>query len=132
MTPSSVLGTILAQAQVGNVITLADLAPVRDYCFVDDAAFAVVAASQHVQEQMSVMNLATGTGTSVRELAQSVGRVLHRTFDIRERDTEHRPPTMQIQRLVGDNTKIRTALQWMPCHDLLQGLNKTIEALAIA
>lgn len=132
MTPSSVLGTIVAQAQVGNIITLADLTPVRDYCFVDDVAFAVAAACRRLPGGMPVMNLATGTGTSVRELAQSIGAVMQRTFDIRVHDTEHRPPSMQIPRLVGDNTMIRAALQWAPRHDLYQGLNKTIDALAVA
>jgi nucleoside-diphosphate-sugar epimerase len=132
MPASSVLGTIVAQAQIGNVITLADLRPVRDYCFVDDVGLAVAAACPRVSEGLPAMNLATGRGTSVRELTEIVGAVMQRKFDIRVRDTEQRPLSVQIPRLVGDNTAIRAALDWKPHNDIYEGLRKTLDGLAVA
>lgn len=129
MTPSSVLGSIVIQARHGDVVALADLAPVRDYCYVRDVADAVVLACGCAASGMATMNVATGVATSVRELVEAVGEALHRRLEIRVQGNERRPAEAEIARMVGDVAAIRRTLGWAPRYDLREGLRETFNAM---
>jgi nucleoside-diphosphate-sugar epimerase len=132
MTANSLLGTIAAQARRGNVLELEDLAPVRDYCYVQDVAEAVAAACACIPSDIRALNVATGIPTSVRELVAAVGTALNRTFDIRKRDDEQRPHAIGVPRMIGSNVAIRSALDWAPVYDLRAGLDETMIAMGVA
>ena len=132
MTPSSLLGTIVTQTLRGDVVALANLDPVRDYCYVRDVADAVTLACETVPRGIATLNVSTGEPTSVKELAETVGRRLQRTLDIRTDATQRRPLGTDVQRLVGDNALIRTTLQWKPRYDLAAGLGETLAAMAVS
>jgi UDP-glucose 4-epimerase len=80
LSSESVLGTILRQAQSNDHLELRDLRPVRDYCYVEDLAEAIVLSCAARFEGSCPINVGTGIGTSVGELARlvlaSFGRVL--------------------------------------------------------
>ena len=89
---------------------------VRDYVHVLDLADAHVAALKRLLAGGSSesYNLGTGTGTTVRELVDGVGRAIGRTlpFEVAPR----RPGDAPV--LVGDHAKARTQLGWKPSRDL--------------
>ena len=89
---------------------------VRDYVHVLDLADAHVAALQRLLAggASDVFNLGTGTGTTVRELVDGVGRAIGRSlpFDVAPR----RPGDAPV--LIGDNAKARDQLGWRPSRDL--------------
>jgi UDP-glucose 4-epimerase len=71
MASNNVLSDILRQIPGQGPVMLRDLAPVRDYLWVDDAAAGLVALA--AARRGGVVNLGTGIGTSVGDLA---GRAL--------------------------------------------------------
>jgi nucleoside-diphosphate-sugar epimerase len=131
MTRASVLGSIIEQARHGNVVALADLASVRDYCHVRDVSAAIVSTCGGTPSGMAAMNVATGVPTSVRELVDLLGDALHRTFDVRINDEERRPQESKVARLVGDNARICKTLGWTPHYDIRSGLAETAIALGV-
>ena len=103
----------------GNKLPTPDGTPVRDYVHVMDVAEAFVAALFALDVQLrgvTVLNLGTGKGTSVLELADTFARahgaeVPHVVYPACPRE----PPV-----LVADVQRARRVLQWQPRRALLQ------------
>jgi UDP-glucose 4-epimerase len=89
---------------------------VRDYVHVLDLADAHVAALRRLLAGGSSesYNLGTGTGTTVRELVDGVGRAAGQPLPVQM--AARRAGDAPI--LVGDNTKAREQLGWQPSRDL--------------
>ncbi|MCK5931432.1 MAG: UDP-glucose 4-epimerase GalE [Fulvimarina manganoxydans] len=93
-----------------------DGTPIRDYVHVLDLAAAHGLAVEHLiaGRKGLAVNLGTGTGTSVRELVETVGRISGRGLSVVEGPRRAGDPSM----LVADNQLARDALGWTPHHDL--------------
>jgi nucleoside-diphosphate-sugar epimerase len=76
----TVMGTIIAQALTGERIAVEDLKPIRDYVHVSDVAEACARAAVGDMTGCTVLNIGTGRGTSVGELATLVTRAMGSTF----------------------------------------------------
>lgn len=124
----SLVWTILAQARSGHEIALADLRPERDYCYVDDFAEAAARAAFVTIASPLIVNVGTGIGTSVADVARAALRVIGRQADVLERPREKRPGASEIYRLVADTRKARELLGWQSAVDLASGLRKTLDA----
>jgi dTDP-glucose 4,6-dehydratase len=107
-----------------NQITLGNPDPIRDFLYVDD----------HVNGYMKVLeskvfpscvNICTGLGTSIRELAEMIQGLLDYKGEIVWNTTYQRPT--EIWSLVGDNSLAKETLGWEPEYSLEEGLILTIE-----
>lgn len=89
---------------------------VRDYIHVLDLADAHVSALRRLLAGGSSdsYNLGTGTGTTVRELVDGVGRVTGKPLPVQM--APRRAGDAPV--LVGDNTRAREHLGWKPSRDL--------------
>lgn len=89
---------------------------VRDYVHVLDLADAHVSALRRLLAGGSSesYNLGTGTGTTVRELVDGVGRAAGKPLPVQM--APRRDGDAPV--LVGDNTKAREQLGWKPSRDL--------------
>ncbi len=89
---------------------------VRDYVHVLDLADAHVSALKRLLAGGSSesYNLGTGTGTTVRELVDGVGRAVGKPLTVQM--APRRPGDAPI--LVGDSAKARAQLGWSPSRDL--------------
>jgi UDP-glucose 4-epimerase len=124
----SLLWAILEQARRGGDVLLADLKPERDYCYVDDLAQAIVRASFAIIESAAIVNVGTGIGTSVNDLANITLRIIGRQSRVLERPREKRPGESEIYRLVADPSNALAILGWAAKIDLASGLRRTIDA----
>ncbi|HET7501317.1 MAG TPA: NAD-dependent epimerase/dehydratase family protein [Kofleriaceae bacterium] len=126
--PASLIGTLIAAVLRGESPALADLRPVRDYCFVDDAAEGIVRAGCRDGAGPRAYNLASGSGASVRAVAHAVLRAAGRTdLSIGERAAD-RPPGALTLALVGDPARARDELGFRAAIALDEGLRRTLDA----
>jgi nucleoside-diphosphate-sugar epimerase len=125
----SLLWTILDQARRGDSVVLADLRPERDYCFVDDLAHAIVRATFAPVESPAILNVGSGIGTSVADLANLALQIMGRRAAVSERAHDKRPGDAEILRLVADPTKTLAMIGWKATTDLAAGLRSTIGRL---
>lgn len=125
----SLLWTILEQARDQREILLADLRPERDYCYVGDLADAIARAVVVPVESPMILNVGTGIGASVSDLAKTVLRVIGRDAEVLERPGAKRPGSSEIYRLVADPGNAHAMLGWDATVDLTAGLRATIEAM---
>jgi UDP-glucose 4-epimerase len=103
---------------------------IRDYVHVWDLAAAHVAALTQfdaLPEPVTVINLGTGMGTTVRELLDTFNRVSNRPIEARE--AGRRPGDT-----VGAYTRIDRAVRllgWRPQYDIADGIRHSLEWAAI-
>lgn len=126
----SLVARIIQMGRSGTPVTLQDLEPVRDYCFVDDFARAVVQACLWEHAGFEVVNIGTMRGTSVAQLAAMTLEALGIRAPVCENDSDCRPPGSEIYQLVADNRRAKELLGWEPKVTLEKGLRMTAGVLA--
>ena len=111
-----------ARLQGGQVVLWGSGAPRREFLFTEDLAEALVMLMERYEgaDEHGFVNVGTGEDVTIRELADSVARVVGYEGEIVwDRDKPDGTP-----RKLLDISRIR-ALGWSPSHDLEQGLVKT-------
>jgi UDP-glucose 4-epimerase len=127
--PASLIGTVIAAVLRGESPVLADLRPVRDYCFLDDAADGIVRAGCREGAAPRAYHLATGRGVSVRDVAHAVLRAAGRTdLTVHERAADRPPGALTLAR-VGDPARARDELGFRAEIGLDEGLGRTLDAV---
>lgn len=96
-------------------------APVREFLYVEDCAEAIVRAAD-VYDESAPINVGTGIGTSIRELAETIRDVVGAKVALRWNPDK---PDGQARKVL-DVSRMREALGWVPPTALHEGLRKTI------
>jgi UDP-glucose 4-epimerase len=130
MGPHSLVRAIVRQLGEDGPMRLADLRPVRDYCFIDDVARALELAADVPLTETVTVNVGSGAGTSVADLARTAMRLAGRECALEEISANRRPGNAEILRLVADRAAARALLGWEPSVTLEDGLRATIAAEA--
>ena len=123
----AVIPTIISAALNEDVITLGSTAPTRDFLYVDDTVSGLMRCGAAPGVEGDVVNLGTGTETSVAAVAKMIVKELGIEKPIRMADERVRPDRSEVQRLRADVAKARTLLDWTPEVPLSEGLRRTIE-----
>jgi len=100
--------------------------PIREFLYVEDAAQALLIASQKYNDSNEIINIATGIDTSIKELTELVAE-LTGYQGIVEWDSSKSDGAM---RKVLDTTKMKSVLGWEPTIPLREGLKRTIDWFA--
>ena len=72
------------------------------------------------------VNIATGIEISIGELASELIAQINPNAKIVCDEQRLRPEKSEVNRLLGDNTKIKSLTDWSPEYDLSRGLAETI------
>lgn len=85
---------------------------IRDYIHIDDLASAHIRALEYIckTDKSAVVNLGTGTGTSVREIVELCSTVMKKEIAIEVVDRRAGDPAV----LVADNRQAKSLLGWSP------------------
>ena len=110
-----------------RVVKVGNLEPVRDFLDVRDVADAYVALLARGRPG-EIYNVASGTGTSLRELFERLAAVVG-VDAIAEPDPEFMRPA-DIPVLVGDSGRLRAATGWAPRIPLERTLRDLVDAQA--
>lgn len=122
--PQRLCSSLIARLQRDEKVLLQTPDSVKDYIHIDDLAAAMLAAVE-TPELCAVVNLGTGTGVSVREIAGTLGRLLDRSHLIEESIPPRPDPFGYI---VADPSRLKSATGWAPCIGLDEGLAKLVQA----
>jgi NAD dependent epimerase/dehydratase len=123
----AVIPTIITQLLSGTEeIRLGNTEPTRDFNFVLDTAEAFIALAEADNCIGEEINIATGVEHSIGDVAQTLIDLLNPNAHIIQEQQRFRPDKSEVERLLGDNTRISTLTRWQPRHDLQAGLGETI------
>jgi NAD dependent epimerase/dehydratase len=123
----AVIPTIVTQALSGKTIELGVTATTRDFLYVADTVRGILRCGSADGVDGEVINLGTGTETSVMDVVDRVGRLLEREIAVALDVERVRPADSEVERLVADPTRARALLAWEPEIDLEEGLLRTID-----
>ncbi|NUP78402.1 MAG: UDP-glucose 4-epimerase GalE [Nonomuraea sp.] len=133
--PSHALGKMIEAYEEGVPFLItgtgyptSDGTGIRDYVHVWDLATAHVAALRRFDElDADVINLGTGSGTTVRELGEAFNRVVDRPIDLAEAPA--RPGDVAGAYTRGD--RARRLLDWQARYSIEEGIRHSLEWAAL-
>lgn len=123
----AIIPTVIIQLLNGQrEIKLGALHPTRDFIFVKDTVegFVEIAKSDNVIGEE--INIATQTEISIADLAKKLIEIISPGATISKESQRTRPEKSEVERLLGDNTKIKSLTKWAPNVTLEQGLRETV------
>lgn len=123
----AVIPTIISQLIAGqSEIKLGKLSPTRDFNYVKDTAAGFMAIADCQEAIGQELNIATGVEHSIGDLANELIAQINPSAKIVCEEERLRPEKSEVNRLLGDATKLRTMTGWAPKYTFEQGLAETI------
>ena len=123
----AVIPTIISQLLAGQQeIHLGKLSPTRDFNFVKDTAHGFMAIANCPAAIGQELNIATGEEHSIGDLANELIAQINPSAKIVCEEERLRPEKSEVNRLLGDSTKMRSLTGWKPEYTFEQGLAETI------
>ena len=123
---------IITQIAAGDrTISLGSLSPTRDFNFVTDTCAAFKAVAECETALGKVVNAASNFEISIGETAALIADVMNVQVEIKTDKQRLRPEGSEVNRLYGDNSRLREMTQWSPAfggrEGFRQGLSITAE-----
>jgi NAD dependent epimerase/dehydratase len=126
----AIIPSIITQILSGSQeLHLGNLTPTRDLNYVKDVVKAFVEISKCNETIGEEINICNGKEISMRELVDVIVESLKADVFISIEDERLRPSKSEVDRLLGDNSKILSMTNWKPQISLSEGLMNTIEWL---
>ena len=127
----AVIPTIVSQVLAGgDTLRLGSLDPVRDLTYVGDTVRGFLRAGVAEKAVGQVINLGTGQGISVGDLAQMVMQITGRKLTIVADQDRVRPPASEVRLLIAKTERARELLGWEPEVQLSEGLKRVVEYIS--
>ena len=123
----AVIPTIITQALTQNTIYLGNLDARRDLTYVGDTVNGFLRAAIAEGIMGEVFNLGTGKEIRIGDLAKEIIHIVGKPVKIVVDPQRLRPKKSEVQRLLSDNNKAQTELEWQPQMSLEDGLARTID-----
>lgn len=124
----AIIPTIISQA-LNNVekIKLGNITPTRDLTFVKDTVKGFYEIFRSKKLFGEVTNISMGEEISVGDLCKLIFDLIGKKCEIETDEKRIRPDLSEVERLLGNNEKIKRETDWKPDYDLRKGLLETIE-----
>jgi NAD dependent epimerase/dehydratase len=124
----AVIPTIVSQVLAGvETLRLGSLAPVRDLTYVEDTVRGFLRAGVAEQAVGHVINLGTGEGISIGDLAHAIMKIVGRELPIVEDADRVRPQASEVRLLIAKTELAHTLLGWKPEVSLTEGLQRVVD-----
>jgi dTDP-glucose 4,6-dehydratase len=125
----AVIPTIMTQALANGPIRVGNIAPTRDFNYVEDTVRGFMSNAASEKAIGRVINLGTGKEISIGDLARTICSLVGRECQIVQEEQRIRPSGSEVDRLVADNRLADELLGWRPEVSLRDGLKQTLDWL---
>ena len=123
----AIIPTIITQLLDGKEeIKLGSLTPTRDFNYVKDTVrgfYEIAKSDKTIGEEI---NIATNNEISIGQLANEIISKINPNAKIICDEKRLRPEKSEVNRLLGDNTKIKSLTNWKSEYTFEQGIKETI------
>lgn len=110
-----------------NEIQLGSLHPTRDFNYVKDTANGFIEITKSEKTIGEVVNIATNSEISMKEVADELIKQINPDAKIITDKNRIRPKKSEVERLWGDNKKIKELTEWESKYSFSQGIAETVE-----
>lgn len=122
----AVIPTIITQVLKSKRIRLGNLEARRDFTYVADTVSGFLKAGDVPGIEGQAFNLGAGKEVTIKDLAELIMEITGRRVEIEQENERLRPEKSEVQRLVADNGRARTSLDWQPMVPLREGLAQSV------
>lgn len=123
----AVIPTIITQLLAGKEeIKLGSLTPTRDFNYVKDTVNGFIAIAESDRTIGEEINIATQREISIGDLAREIISQINPKARIICDSERLRPEKSEVNRLLGDNSKIRKLTDWKIQYAFEEGISETI------
>lgn len=127
----AVIPSIITQLSSGRKeIFLGKLTPTRDFNFVYDTCNAFIEVALSDKTIGKVLNAASNFEISIEDTAKLIAEVMNREIEIKYDSNRMRPEGSEVERLLGDNSLIKTLTNWEPIYGGINGFKKGLKITA--
>lgn len=127
---ANVVATIARQVSEPGPPAINTGRPVRDFVFVGDVVEALAAALECEHAQGQAINIGSGEGISIGELARRMLGLAGRGQAVIEREPCHQPSAFDPDRVIADISLAASTLGWRPATSLDSGLCDVLRSSA--
>lgn len=120
-----VMEKIIVQMLQGKEVRLGDPKPVRDFMYVEDHLNAYLTCLDDSRAIGHILNFCTGRGVTISQLVKIIGDLTGYEGEVFWNTIPKRP--LDIDVLVGDNSKAKNLLGWEPKYSLEDGLRLCVD-----
>lgn len=121
--PSFLIPEIIDQVLHKNTVHVKDLAPKRDYLFIEDFIASILKCLD--VHQFEIINIGSGTSYSVKEIIDMVQQICGTNYPV---TSSNETRTAEIMDTIADITKAASILNWKPIISIQEGLSRVIES----
>lgn len=106
-------------------LMLGNVDATRDFTYVSDTADAIIRSLSSKKAIGEIINVGSGNEISIRDLALKISKIAKTKTKIRYDESRERP--YDVNRLICNNKKAKTILDWTPKITMDQGLKKIFQ-----
>ena len=106
-------------------LMLGNVDATRDFTYVSDTADAIIRSLSSKKAIGEIINVGSGNEISIRDLALKISKIAKIKTKIRYDESRERP--YDVNRLICNNKKAKTILDWTPKITMDQGLKKIFQ-----
>ena len=123
----AVIPTIITQLLSGEKsIKLGRTDTIRDFNYVKDIVNGFIEIAKAKDVIGEEVNIATGKGVTIDDVIKILVDITGQSPKIVTDDVRLRPGKSEVDKLIGENKKIKKLTSWKPEHDLKKGLQETV------
>lgn len=122
--PARLASALTRKLRAGESLELKTPDSTKDYIFIDDLAAAILAVME--RGLTGPINLGTGNGVAVREIAQTLARLLGRDGAVGESEAPAPDPFYYV---VADAGRLHREAGWRPARELAAGLAEVVKSI---
>jgi len=127
----AVIPTIITQIAAGiKKINLGDLRPTRDFNFVKDVCMGFIGIAESEKTIGKEINICSNNEISIGETFNLIKNIMMSDAEFIKDEIRLRPDNSEVYRLNGDNTLIKSLINYKPDYDLKSGLEITCKWFA--
>ncbi len=121
--PSFLIPEIIDQVLHKKAVHVKDLAPKRDYIFIDDFIASIIKCLD--VHQFEIINIGSGISYSVKEIIEMVQQICGTNYPV---TSSNETRTAEIMDTIADISKAASLLNWKPNISMLEGLSRVIDS----
>ncbi|MDG0817356.1 NAD-dependent 4,6-dehydratase LegB [Bdellovibrio svalbardensis] len=124
----AVIPTIITQIAAGKKqIKLGDVAPTRDFNYVEDTCSGFIALAESDEAAGKTINIGSNFEISVFDTIKMIKEIMKSDVELLVDESRFRPEKSEVFRLWCDNSKIEALTGFKPKYTIKSGLERTIE-----
>ena len=126
-TARAVIPTIISQVLSGaKTLKLGSLTPTRDFNYVSDTANGMALLALAKKAEGEAVNIGSGNEWSIKETVEIILDIIGSNIEIISDESRIRPEKSEVNRLIADNSKIKSLTTWEDQIAFRDGLEKTV------